>query len=91
LHLQYRIRMTGENGLAQTIIFFSNVLETWNSKLNTYAYSGGKLTESDWLTFYAQMDEWIEAIHKAIGCVSKPTKDSDDLPTDTKKKDAKPM
>lgn len=91
LHLQYRIRMTGENGLAQTIIFFSNVLETWNSKLNTYAYSGGKITESDWQNFYFQMDEWLESVHKAIGFVGKSTKDNDDLPTESKKKETKPI
>jgi hypothetical protein len=78
LHLQYRIRMTGENGLAQAIIFFSNVLESWNSKLTTFAYSAGKLNETDWIAFYTQMDEWLDTINKAVTFVGKSTKDDDD-------------
>ena len=70
--------MTGENGLAQAIIFFSNVLESWNSKLNTYAYSGGKLNEAEWQAFYAQMEEWLETINKALTFVGKSTKDDED-------------
>ena len=71
--------MTGENGLAQTIIFFSNILETWNSKLNTFAYNSGKLNDVEWQAFYAQLDEWLESMNKALSFVGKPTKDSDDL------------
>ncbi|UJR32075.1 hypothetical protein I4U23_019543 [Adineta vaga] len=71
LHSQYRIRMTGENGLAQAIIFFTNVLETWNSKLNTYAYGGGKLNEAAWHAFYAQMEEWFDAINKSMTYIGK--------------------
>lgn len=73
--------MTGENGLAQTIIFFSNILETWNSKLNTFAYNSGKLGDGEWQAFYAQMDEWLEAMNKAVSFVGKPTKDNDELGT----------
>ena len=83
--------MTGENGLAQSIIFFSNVLETWNSKLNTFAYSGGKLTENDWQGFYAQMDESLETIDKTLSYVGKSTKDSDNIEDDKQKKEAKPV
>ena len=68
--------MTGENGVAQMIIFFNNVLETWNSKFTTFAYSGGKINDADWLAFYAQMDEWLETLAKAITFVGKPSKDS---------------
>ena len=71
--------MTGENGLAQAIIFFSNILETWNSKLNTFAYNSGKLNDSEWQAFYAQMDEWLESMNKALSFVGKSTKDNDDL------------
>ncbi|CAF1214104.1 unnamed protein product [Rotaria sordida] len=78
LHSQYRIRMTGENGLAQSIIFFSNVLESWNSKFNTYAYSGGKINEAEWLAFFSQMDEWFETMNKAVTLVGKSTKDNQD-------------
>lgn len=91
MHLQYRIRMTGENGLAQSIIFFSNVLETWNSKLNTYAYNGGKLNESEWQSFYSQMDEWLETINKAINFVGKSIQDHDDIEGEKKKKETRPV
>ncbi len=82
--------MTGENGLAQSIIFFSNVLEAWNSKLNTFAYNGGKLIDSDWQAFYTQMDEWLETINKTLTFVGKPMKDSDNLGDEKQKKEAKP-
>jgi len=82
--------MTGENGLAQSIIFFSNVLEAWNSKLNTFAYNGGKLNDSDWQAFYAQMDEWLETINKTLTFVGKPMKDGDNLGDEKQKKEAKP-
>lgn len=85
MHLQYRIRMTGENGLAQAIIFFSNILETWNSKLNTFAYNSGKLNDGEWQAFYAQMDEWFESMNKALSFVGKPTKDGDELGGDKEK------
>ncbi|CAF3331691.1 unnamed protein product [Rotaria socialis] len=88
LHSQYRIRMTGENGLAQTVIFFSNVLESWNSKFNTYAYTGGKISEGEWLAFYSQMDEWLEGINKAVAFVGKSTKDSSDELDEQKKGNA---
>ena len=91
MHLQYRIRMTGENGLAQAIIFFSNVLETWNSKLNTFAYNGGKLNEGEWLAFYSQMDEWLESINKSITFVGKSMKDNDDLGDEKQEKQKKPV
>ncbi|CAF3964124.1 unnamed protein product [Rotaria sp. Silwood2] len=78
LHSQYRIRMTGENGLAQSVIFFSNVLESWSGKFNTYAYSGGKTSEAEWLAFYSQMDEWLETMNKAVTFVGKSTKDNHD-------------
>ncbi|CAF0912480.1 unnamed protein product [Adineta ricciae] len=71
LHSQYRIRMTGENGLAQSIIFFVNVLETWNSKLNTYAHGSGKLNEAAWHAFYGQMEEWFDAINKTMTYIGK--------------------
>jgi hypothetical protein len=83
--------MTGENGLAQAIIFFSNVLESWNSKLNTYAYSGGKINEGEWQGFYSQIDEWLEIINKAVNFVGKSTKDDDDIGGEKKKKETKPM
>ena len=70
--------MTGENGVAQTIIFLSNVLESWHSKLNTFAYNAGKLNEAEWLAFYSQMDEWLEAITKAVTFVGNPTKENND-------------
>lgn len=82
--------MTGENGLAQAIIFFSNVLETWNSKLNTFAYNGGKLNDGEWQAFYAQTDEWLEGMNKALTFVGKPTNDSDDLGGEKERKPAKP-
>jgi hypothetical protein len=91
LHSQYRIRMTGENGLAQAIIFFNNILEAWNSKLNTYAYNAGKLNEGDWRAFYFQMDEWLETINKAITLVGKRIKDNDDIEEEKKKKETKPV
>jgi hypothetical protein len=81
--------MTGENGLAETIIFFSNVLESWNSKLNTYAYGGGKLNDNEWLIFYSQMDDWLETINKAVTFVGKSIKDDDDIEGEKKKKETK--
>ncbi|CAF3662745.1 unnamed protein product [Rotaria sp. Silwood1] len=90
LHSQYRIRMTGENGLAQSVIFFSNVLESWNGKFNTYAYSGGKINEGEWLGFYSQMDEWIDTMNKAVTFVGKSTKDNhDDNSGEKKENDTK--
>jgi hypothetical protein len=83
--------MTGENGLAQTIIFFSNVLETWNIKLNSYAYSSGKFSDGEWQSFYSQMDEWLETVNKAINLVGKSTKDDDSIEGEKKKKETKPM
>ncbi len=83
--------MTGENGLAQSIIFFSNVLEAWNSKLNTFAYNGGKLNENEWQIFYSQMDEWLETINKSVTFVGKSIKDDDDIGGEKKKKETKPM
>lgn len=70
--------MTGENGFAQTIIFFSNILESWNTKLNTFAYNAGKFSEAEWQAFYGQTEEWIETISKAMGMVGKATKDQDE-------------
>ena len=78
--------MTGENGLAQAIIFFSNVLESWNSKLNTFAYNGGKINEGEWQAFYSQTDEWLESINKAITFVGKPNKDSGMIYQERRKK-----
>jgi hypothetical protein len=83
--------MTGENGLAQTIIFFSNVLEAWNSKLNTFAYNGAKLNDSDWQAFYSQMDEWLETINKTLTYVGKSVKDNDNLEEGKPKKETKPV
>ena len=78
LHGQYRIRMTGENGFAQIIIFFSNILEGWTSKLNTFAYNVGKISEAEWQSFYNQSEEWLETVQKAINVVGKVTKEHDD-------------
>ena len=89
LHEQYRIRMTGENGFAQTIIFFSNILESWNSKLNMYAYNSGKFSEAEWQSFYGQTDEWIETIEKAEQIVGKPTKDHDEETSQIEQKNDK--
>ncbi|CAF1239746.1 unnamed protein product [Adineta steineri] len=86
LHGQYRVRMTGENGLASAIIFFSNALETWNSKLNTFAYGGGKLNEAAWHTFYAQMEEWFEAITRTVTYVGKSARANDDIDMGNKKR-----
>lgn len=83
--------MTGENGLAQSIIFFTNVLETWNSKLNTYAYGGGKLNEAAWQAFYAQMEEWFEAISKTTVYIGKPMRLSEGADAGKKKDGVKRM
>jgi hypothetical protein len=77
--------MTGENGFAQTIIFFSNILESWNSKLNTFAYNAGKLSEAEWLGFYAQSEEWLETLNRATHMIGKPTKDHEEGDGDGKK------
>lgn len=70
--------MTGENGLAQGVIFLSNVLESWTSKLHTYVNGTGRINETEWLAFYSQMDEWLESINKSVNFVGKSTKDSGD-------------
>lgn len=77
--------MTGENGLAQSIIFLSNVLESWNSKFNAFAYSAGKIHEAEWLAFHSQMDEWLESINKAVTFVGKSIRDHSDDPSAEKK------
>lgn len=78
--------MTGENGLAQAVIFLSNILESWSSKFNTYAHAGGKISETEWLIFYSQLDEWIDALNKSLTYVGKATKDNHDDISDEKKK-----
>ena len=83
--------MTGENGLAQAIIFFSNVLEQWNSKLNTFAYGGGKLNEAAWQAFYAQMEEWFDAINKTMSYIGKSTKINDNIDAGKRKSATKRM
>jgi hypothetical protein len=83
--------MTGENGLAQSIIFFSNVLESWNSRLNTYAYSGGKINEAEWQGFYGQTEEWLETINKAVTFVGKSTKDDEEIGERKKTNEIKPV
>ena len=81
--------MTGENGFAQTIIFFSNILESWNSKLNTFAYNAGKLNEAEWQAFYAQSEEWLETLNKATQMIGKPTKDHEEDNGEGKKRTKK--
>ena len=83
--------MTGENGLAQSIIFFANVLETWNSKLNTYAYGGGKLNEAAWQAFYGQMEEWFDAINKTMTYIGKSMRFGETADTGKKKGEGKRM
>lgn len=85
LHGQFRVRMTGENGFAQMIIFFSNVMETWTSKINTFAYNNGKFTESEWGSFFNQSEEWIETLSRAADHIGKPTKEIDEQMTQTQR------
>jgi hypothetical protein len=78
--------MTGENGLAQAIIFFGNALETWNGKLNTFAYGGGKLNEAAWQAFYSQVEEWFDGMNKAMSYIGKSSKINEENTDERKKK-----
>ena len=83
--------MIGENGLAQAIIFFSNVIESWSSKLKTFAYSAGKVNDAEWRAFHGQMDEWIETLTRAVTLVGKTTKDEENATDEDKRVATKRM
>jgi len=77
MHQRYRLRMSGENGIASSMIHIINSLDTWTNKLNTVINGGDPLFESEWIQLADFLQSnWIEALNEIITLLEH--KDSND-------------
>ena len=59
LMAQFTVRLTGDNGVAHGVISLINILESWDSRLHTMLQAAKPIPESEWLRFYALIDDWL--------------------------------
>ncbi|XP_014661492.1 PREDICTED: axonemal dynein light chain domain-containing protein 1-like isoform X2 [Priapulus caudatus] len=56
---QYKVQVSGENGVAPSTINLLNSMETWVNRLMAIANGANTLSESEWLRFFGLMSEWL--------------------------------
>lgn len=71
LHKNFKLRVSGENGLARHFIHFVNHLDTWVNKINILLNGGETLFESEWvhLADFFQV-QWKEALDRILHILS---------------------
>ncbi|XP_064649134.1 axonemal dynein light chain domain-containing protein 1-like isoform X2 [Lineus longissimus] len=74
---QYQVRLTGDNGVARGFIHLSNVLETWDTRLNTVLHGSNPLPDAEWTRFYQLLEDWINAIDETHACIGLAQKEED--------------
>lgn len=63
---QLHTRVSGENGLAKTLIHLVNPLERWSSKLNVSLSGAQSLPSSEWQKLAEQLDDWVNHMDSAV-------------------------
>jgi hypothetical protein len=85
LHIQYRIRLSGENGLSKIYSEFNNNLDICIQKLSHHSDKNEpRMTEQEWRIFFETIEEWfcfMSKLNSVIGsCVKEikyePSEDS---------------
>jgi hypothetical protein len=65
LHIQYRIRLSGENGLSKIYSDFSNNLDICIQKLSHHIdRNESRMTAQEWKIFFDTVEEWFCFIAK---------------------------
>lgn len=72
LHNDFKLRMSGENGVSKIFIQIQNNLDTWINKVNAILNGGETLFDSEWLLiadlFQVQWKDAIQDVIKLLSC-----------------------
>lgn len=74
---QFVVRLTGENGVARSLITLNNMLETWHSRIDSALHSSRSLPEAEWSRFFVQLEDWIAMLDEAEKCVGRTQREED--------------
>ena len=74
---QFLVRLTGENGIARTLITLNNILETWHSRIDGALHSSKAMPEAEWSRFFVALEDWIGILDESERCVGRTQREED--------------
>ncbi|XP_071115667.1 axonemal dynein light chain domain-containing protein 1-like [Haliotis cracherodii] len=74
---QFTNRISGENGVATSVIHLTNAIELWETRLTSALNGTMTLQETDWSSFYHTLDDWVVAVDQCLEYVGTTQKQED--------------